>query len=145
MYAFDFAATRISPMPLTIHYPPVPFNKLMAQPPADATAGQACMLHYTWSPIMSDKDWNEVWKFDKRSMPLPLTPRPTPPAWDPSRGFKLQAGEIVTEEGLALMRAMVTRFNEAVRSMPKFPEGTTDAAGVARARRNAKPEHEPFL
>ena len=33
MYAFDFAAVRVG---LTVHYPPVPFNKLMVQPPAGA-------------------------------------------------------------------------------------------------------------
>jgi hypothetical protein len=52
MYAFDFAATRIAPKPLTIHYPPVPFNKLMAQPPADATAGEvrkSPVLPRVWS------------------------------------------------------------------------------------------------
>ena len=30
MYAFDFAAARVG---LRVHYPPVPHNKLMVQPP----------------------------------------------------------------------------------------------------------------
>ena len=60
--------------------------------------------------------------------------QPLPPAWDPTRGFKLQAGEIVTEEGLGLMRLMVERFNEAVRSLSKFPKGTTNMASVREAR-----------
>jgi hypothetical protein len=39
------AAVRVG---LKFHYPPVPFNKLMVQPPADVRLGRGCLLHYTW-------------------------------------------------------------------------------------------------
>jgi hypothetical protein len=50
-----------------VHYPPVPLNKLMVQPPADEDLGKGCLMHYTWSPILSDSKKNELWRFDKRS------------------------------------------------------------------------------
>jgi hypothetical protein len=140
MYAFDFAAAVAE---LKIHYPPVPLNKLMVQPPADTVLGEACMMHYTWSPILSDKTNTEVWKFDKRSFRggdgstsefTFLEEQPLPPAWDPAAGFKLQAGEIVTEEGLELMRLMAETFNKGVRALRKFPEGTESMEDV-RAKR----------
>ena len=53
MYAFDFAARKVG---VTVHYPPVPLNKLMVQPPADADLGAGCLMHYTWSPILSDRE-----------------------------------------------------------------------------------------
>lgn len=121
----------------------MPFNKLMVQPPADVRLGRGCLLHYTWGPIISDGDGVELWQFDKRqfrggsgssSVFTVLEEQPLPPKWDPARGFKLQAGEIVTEEGLGLMRLMVESFNEAVRSLPKFPEGARDMEAVAAAR-----------
>ena len=49
-----------------MHYPPVPFNTLMVQPPADVRLGAGCLMHYTWGPILSDKTGAKVWKFDKR-------------------------------------------------------------------------------
>ncbi len=141
MYAFDFAALKTG---LTIHYPPVPWNKLMVQPPADATLGHACLMHYTWSPILSDNTGKTVWRFDKRqfggaagstSRFTILEEQPLPPAWDPGAGFKLQAGEVVTEEGLELMRLMAETFNAGVRSLPgRYPEGTRSDEDVARAR-----------
>ena len=141
MYAFDFAAVRTG---IKFHYPPVPFNKLMVQPPADVRLGAGCLMHYTWGPIISDKTGTELWRFDKRSLRggegsthlfHVLSEQPLPPAWDPTAGFKLQAGEIVTEEGLGLMRHMVEAWNEAVRSLPMFPEGHENAESVAKARR----------
>ena len=140
MYAFDFAAVRHG---LKVHYPPVPFNKLMVQPPADVRLGKGCLMHYTWGPIISDKDGNRLWSFDKRAMRAAtgssgafhvLEEHPLPPQWDPERGFKLQAGEVVTEEGLGLMRLMVEAFNGAVRSLSRLPAGMKDMRDVFRAR-----------
>ena len=140
MYAFDFAARKVG---VTVHYPPVPLNKLMAQPPADADLGAACLMHYTWSPILSDASGKELWKFDKRSFRggagssahfTVLEQVPLPPEWDARAGFKLQAGEVVTEPGLELMRLMARTFNAGVARLTRFPEGTRDAEGVRRVR-----------
>ena len=140
MYAFDFAARKVG---VTVHYPPVPLNKLMAQPPADADLGAACLMHYTWSPILSDASGKELWKFDKRSFRggagssahfTVLEQVPLPPEWDARAGFKLQAGEVVTEPGLELMRLMARTFNAGVARLTRFPEGTRDAEDVRRVR-----------
>ena len=97
----------------------------------------------SWGPIISDGESRVLWKFDKRnfrggegttSVFTVLEEQPLPPVWDPTRSMKLQAGEIVTEEGLALMRQMVETFNEAVRSLPRLPEGMADMDAVVRAR-----------
>ena len=140
MYAFDFAAARVG---LRVHYPPVPHNKLMVQPPADDTLGAACLMHYTWSPILSDKTGAKRWEFDKRgSMGAPgstrhftvLQPVRLPPEWDPDAEFKLQAGEVVTEEGLGLMRTLAETFNDGVARLSRFPKGCKSAADVAEKR-----------
>ena len=140
MYAFDFAARKVG---VTVHYPPVPLNKLMVQPPADADLGAGCLMHYTWSPILSDRAGKELWRFDKRSFRgglgssahfTVLEQIPLPPAWDASAGFKLQAGEVVTEPGLELMRLMASTFNAGVARLARFPEGTRDAEDVRRVR-----------
>ena len=140
MYAFDFAAAKVG---LAVHYPPVPLNKLMVQPPADVSLGDGCLMHYTWSPILSDTNGKELWKFDKRSFRggegstnffTVLQEQPLPPAWDPNAGYKLQAGEVVTEEGLQLMRLMAETFNAGVRKLMKFPKGTGDAEDVRKIR-----------
>ena len=140
MYAFDFAARKVG---VTVHYPPVPLNKLMVQPPADTDLGAGCLMHYTWSPILSDKSGRELWKFDKRSFRggpgstahfTVLEQQTLPPPWDEEKGFKLQAGEAVTEPGLALMRLMAETFNKGVAKLTKFPEGTRDAEDVRRVR-----------
>ena len=123
--------------------PPVPLNKLMVQPPADVSLGDGCLMHYTWSPILSDTNGKELWKFDKRSFRggegstnffTVLQEQPLPPAWDPNAGYKLQAGEVVTEEGLQLMRLMAETFNAGVRKLMKFPKGTGDAEDVRKVR-----------
>ena len=140
MYAFDFAARKVG---VTVHYPPVPLNKLMVQPPADTDLGAGCLMHYTWSPILSDRAGKELWRFDKRSFRggsgssahfTVLEQIPLPPAWDASAGFKLQAGEVVTEPGLELMRLMASTFNAGVARLTRFPEGTRDAEDVRRVR-----------
>ena len=141
MYAFDFALASVG---IEVHYPPVPFNKLMVQPPADVRLGAASFMHYTWSPILSDKTGATRWRFDKRqfqgaagSSPdfVALEEQPLPPRWDPKAGYKLQAGEVVTEEGLALMTMMAEAFNGGVRALPgKFPEGYDSLADVVNAR-----------
>lgn len=43
-----------------------PRSKLMAQPPHDATPGEAAILHYTWGTLYHDADGKEFWRFDKR-------------------------------------------------------------------------------
>jgi len=141
MYAFDFALASVG---IEVHYPPVPFNKLMVQPPADVRLGAASFMHYTWSPILSDKTGATRWRFDKRSFRgaagssphfVALEEQPLPPSWDPDAGYKLQAGETVTEEGLALMTMMAKAFNRGVRALPgKFPEGYDSLADVVNAR-----------
>ena len=141
MYAFDFALASVG---IEVHYPPVPFNKLMVQPPADVRLGAASFMHYTWSPILSDKTGATRWRFDKRSFRgaagssphfVALEEQPLPPSWDPDAGYKLQAGETVTEEGLALMTMMAKAFNGGVRALPgKFPEGYDSLADVVNAR-----------
>ena len=140
MYAFDFAARKVN---VTVHYPPVPLNKLMVQPPADTDLGAGCLMHYTWSPILSDASGRELWRFDKRSFRggagstahfTVLEQTPLPPPWDERAGFKLQAGEAVTEPGLALMRLMAETFNAGVAKLTRFPEGTRDAEDVRRVR-----------
>ena len=127
MYAFDFAARKVG---VTVHYPPVPLNKLMVQPPADADLGAGCLMHYTWSPILSDRAGKELWRFDKRSFRgglgssahfTVLEQIPLPPAWDASAGFKLQAGEVVTEQGLELMRLMASTFNAGAAGLGAVP------------------------
>ena len=82
MYAFDFAAARVG---LRVHYPPVPHNKLMVQPPADDTLGAACLMHYTWSPILSDKTGAKRWEFDKRGSRARREARGISPCFSPCR------------------------------------------------------------
>ena len=66
---------------------------------------------------------------------MALEEQPLPPRWDPKAGYKLQAGEVVTEEGLALMTMMAEAFNGGVRALPgKFPEGYDSLADVVNAR-----------
>ena len=93
---------------------------------------------------MSDKTGATRWRFDKRSFRgaagssphfVALEEQPLPPSWDPDAGYKLQAGETVTEEGLALMTMMAKAFNGGVRALPgKFPEGYDSLADVVNAR-----------
>jgi hypothetical protein len=145
MYAFDFALAQVG---TRVHYPPVPFNKLMVQPPADVRLGAASFMHYTWSPILSDETGAVRWRFDKRmfqgaagSSPhfVVLEEQPVPPKWDPDAGYKLQAGEIVTRDGLGLMTTMAEAFNGGVRALPgKFPEGYHSLTDIAKARMGAQ-------
>ena len=58
-----------------------------------------------------------------------LQPVPLPPEWDPDAEFKLQAGEVVTEEGLGLMRTLAETFNDGVARLSRFPKGWQERRG----------------
>ena len=137
MYSYSFAAALSG---VRHHVPLVPYNPLMVQPPADVTLGEACILHYTWGPIIN-VDGVVLWSFDKRSYgggqgsegPVRVTLLPQPPAWQP--GMRLQANETVTEDGLALMKLLVDTFNAAAQTLSELPKGWTDRAAAVEAAR----------
>ena len=64
MYAFDFAARKVG---VTVHYPPVPLNKLMVQPPADADGARGASCTTRGRPSQATAPGKELWRFDKRS------------------------------------------------------------------------------
>ena len=118
MYAYSFAAAHSG---VRHSVALVPFNPLIVQPPADVTLGDAIMLHYTWSPIVS-RNGSVVWRWDKRAYSgsaASLTKMPDVPAW--ADGMRLQANEVVTPGCLDLIRLMALVFNR----------GVDDAAGSA--------------
>lgn len=135
-----------------------PKNVLMAQPPSDTELGDACILHYTWGPVIYNgtgfEPSNLVWEFDKRTYtggqyapgPRALERIPEPPAWDPAAGLHLQKffsnGAPVTPSGLELMRLFVHTFNAAVDSLPLLPAGWTDHAAAAAAALPSKASQE---
>ena len=97
--------------------PPVPFQKLVIQPPADISIGQASLMHYTWGSIIKDRDGEVVWEFDKRSYRgsyNDLRRIKTMPDWDPERGFKLQDDQVMQESQFEVLKTMVEIFNRAV-------------------------------
>jgi hypothetical protein len=116
MYAWSFAAAAVRPK-LEFELPPVPFQKLMIQPPADIMIGQASVMHYTWGSIISNKDDKEVWRFDKREYSgawdslKKLDPLP---AWDAEQKFKLQDKKRIQKSQYEVLGKMVEVFNEAV-------------------------------
>ncbi|KAF8072854.1 HPAT1 [Scenedesmus sp. PABB004] len=50
---------------VTLTHAAPPASLLLAQPPHDAAAGSAAMLHYTWGALFN-KGGKEFWRFDKR-------------------------------------------------------------------------------
>ena len=146
MYAWSFAAARVGPKHVL---PQPPYNPLLVQPPADRELGEGAILHYTWGPVVHNREGKVVWEFDKRSYgggqyeggPRKLTKLPLPPPWEP--GLHLQSffadANAVTESGLALMRLEAETFNAAVDALPELPKGWTDRAAAERA---AQPSQE---
>lgn len=63
MYSFDFALAKRKIRAFT---PSEPWSPLMVQIPADSEIGEAVLIHYTWSPIIS-VNGTKLWSFDKRS------------------------------------------------------------------------------
>ena len=116
MYAWSFAAAAVRPK-LEFELPPVPFQKLMIQPPADIFIGQASLMHYTWGTTIKNSANEEVWSFDKRSYrgtSSDLIRLPSVPEWDASKGYKLQDEKIIQQSQYEVIRKMVDIFNEAV-------------------------------
>ena len=116
MYAWSFAAAAVRPK-LEFELPPVPFQKLMIQPPADITIGQASLMHYTWGTTIKNSKNEQVWSFDKRSYTgtsSKLIKIPPMPKWDAEKGYKLQDDKIRQESQYEVIRKMVEIFNEAV-------------------------------
>lgn len=116
MYAWSFAAAAVRPK-LHFELPPVPFQKLVIQPPADITIGQASLMHYTWGAIVSDKDDKKLWSFDKREYQGrwdSLRKIETPPPWEAERGFKLQDGKVMQESQYKILQEMIEIFNSAI-------------------------------
>ena len=64
MYAFS-VALALQGVKVDLAKPPL--NPLIAQPPADATLGQAAMFHYTWGSVFQNAKGEKVWEFDKRA------------------------------------------------------------------------------
>ena len=116
MYAWSFASAAVRPK-LKFELPPVPFQKLMIQPPADITIGQASVMHYTWGAIISDKTGAEVWKFDKREYVgtwNSLVRIPPLPPWDVDKEFQLQDKKRIQKSQYEVLEKMVDIFNRAV-------------------------------
>jgi hypothetical protein len=116
MYAWSFASAAVRPK-LKFELPPVPFQKLMIQPPADITIGQASVIHYTWGAIISDKTGAEVWKFDKREYVgtwNSLVRIPPLPPWDADKEFQLQDKKRIQKSQYEVLEKMVDIFNRAV-------------------------------
>lgn len=116
MYAWSFASAAVRPK-LKFELPPVPFQKLMIQPPADITIGQASVMHYTWGAIISDKTGAEVWQFDKRQYRGTwdsLVRIPALPPWDADREFRLQDKKRIQKSQYEVLEKMVDIFNRAV-------------------------------
>ena len=63
MYAFSVA---LALQDIKVDLAKPPSNKLIAQPPADASLGQAAMFHYTWGTVFQNSSGAKVWEFDKR-------------------------------------------------------------------------------
>ena len=69
--------------------------------------GDACILHYTWGPIVYNKTNQVVWEFDKRTygggqyMPGPrkLEKLPLPPPWEPGMHLQVAALGATTTGG----------------------------------------------
>jgi len=121
MYAWSFASVAVRPK-MQYELPPVPFQKLVIQPPADISIGQASLMHYTWGSIIKDKDGEVVWEFDKRSYRgsyNDLRKIDAMPDWDPERGFKLQDDQVMQESQFEVLRKMVEVFNGAVDALQK--------------------------
>lgn len=134
MYSYDAAALVAGVEHVVAE---VPDGLLMAQPPADESAGNAFILHYTWGPEIYDKSEKKLWMFDKRAYgggqymkgPYPLTKLPDPPAFDPAVGLQLQNffhPRALSKSKLELIRTLVTEFNEAVEKCPRIPKGHTN-------------------
>ena len=127
MYAFSAAvaaATAAGAMaPPALPAPPL--SPLIAQPPADADAGAAAALHYTWGANITDRGGAPVWAFDKRawtdaalvSSPPTLAPVPE---WE--EGWRLAGGERVSAELAATLAREAAAINAAVASLPKLGE-----------------------
>ena len=63
MYAFSVA---VALQGITVDLAKPPSNKLIAQPPADASLGEAAMFHYTWGTVFQNSSGAKLWEFDKR-------------------------------------------------------------------------------
>jgi hypothetical protein len=116
MYAWSFAAAAVRPK-LDFELPPVPFQKLVLQPPADIKIGEGSLLHYTWGSIVTNKDGQEVWRFDKREYrgtADQLIKIAELPEWDAEQEFKLQDNKRLEEGQWEVIRRMVEIFNAAV-------------------------------
>jgi len=116
MYAWSFAAAAVRPK-LKFELPPVPFQKLVIQPPADISIGEAVLMHYTWGANIKNSAGEQVWTFDKRAYhgsSANLVKIALMPAWDATKGFKLQDEKIIQESQYHVLETMVQIFNEAV-------------------------------
>lgn len=138
MYGFSIASKRAG---VTLDVD----ESLMLQPPNSLKRSDAPIFHYTWGAIISDRNGNEVWRWDKREYtagqyapgPRKLERMPAPPAWDASKGYKLQDGKVVKEEQLGLIAQLIELFNQAVATLPAVPDGFD--GDLEAARRAALP------
>jgi hypothetical protein len=83
MYAWSVAAA-LNGVKFDLQLPPR--QKLIVQPPADRSIGDAAMFHYTWGSIINEVvagKTQEVWKFDKRFYTDAALPRRVPPIKPP--------------------------------------------------------------
>ena len=118
MYAYSIAAAIAGVKHDT---PEPPRSKLMVQPPADDKPGEACIAHYTWGAIFTDRaEGKEVWRWDKREYAsgqygdktAHLQRIPDMPPWKET--YELQDRVRVSKGKYDLLNMLVTKFNEAV-------------------------------
>jgi hypothetical protein len=119
MYAFSIACA-LENVKLELQLPP--YSPLMIQPPADIDLGDAAMMHYTWGSIITDKDGQEVWRFDKREFTdekWEKNPEKLPevPPYDADAGWKLQDGVPVTSDLRDTLNLMMKTMNEAIKEL----------------------------
>ncbi|KAG7674404.1 hypothetical protein Ndes2526B_g05130 [Nannochloris sp. 'desiccata'] len=119
MYAFSIACA-LENVTLDLQLPPN--SPLMIQPPADHGMGDAAIMHYTWSSIISDKDGKEVWRFEKREYTddkWEKNPEELPevPLYDADAGWKLQDGVVVTSNLRDTLSMMIKTMNEAIKKL----------------------------
>eukprot|EP00887_Chlorella_sp_A99_P004360 scaffold15.g4360.t1 len=124
MYAFSVACA-LERIKLDLQLPPK--NKLVIQPPADHSMGEASQMHYTWGSIFKAPNGSDVWSFDKRAYTdkkleshTPHIPMPPPFV----AGWKLQDGANVGQALYDVLKLLVGTMNKGIdtlKDLPDFP------------------------